>query len=95
MKASNLMSVLARSEDDVVIEQRVDYLNKSIASAQRAITSFHSIGAGALTPYVGAISNGIPANNMDDSSNSLSVANMQLIMENMSELKDLLDVLGM
>jgi len=91
IKASNLMSIMARSDEDTDIETRVDYLNKAISSAQRAI-AFLQTNRTPVSRYAGNNNSLIVQYSKPDASDKL-LSSTQLVVENMNELKDLLDII--
>jgi len=94
IKASNLMSILARSDEDTDIETRVDYLNKAIASAQRAIASSQMKRAPVSRYAANSDSLILQYHKQMVDASDKSMSNMQLVTENMNELQDLLDIIG-
>ena len=102
IKASNLMSMIARSDGDTNIEIRADYLHKGmphilplllllllpppLSSLSHPTIPYHTITAMASAQR--AISNSSAGGQPTPS------ASIQLLLENLNELKDILDVVG-
>jgi hypothetical protein len=86
MKAANLMYILAIEGDDVIIDQRIEFLRKAVSSAKEALGPQQV--AISTNPYVGK--GGLYSSS---SSASLSMAD-KLMVDNLQELVDLLDVAG-